>query len=58
MLLTGVYHLILKQSCKTEFLVISLDESLDKSTQNCETDIGICFLSQEAKDVEIRYWDS
>ena len=42
----------------SEFLVISLDESLDKSTQNCEMDIGICFLSQKAKDVEITYWDS
>ena len=37
---------------KSEFSLISFDESLNKSTQNCQTDIGICFWSQEAKQVE------
>ena len=41
----------------SEFLVISFDESLSKSTQNCQMDIGIIFWSQEAKQVEVRYWD-
>ena len=38
--------------------MISFDESLNKSTQNCQMDTGICFWSQEAKQVEVRYWDS
>ena len=42
----------------SEFLVISFDESLNKSTQNCQMDIGIRFWIQEAKQVEVRYWDS
>ena len=41
-----------------EFFLISFDESLNKSTQNCQMDIGIRFWSQEAKQVEVRYWDS
>ena len=36
----------------SEFLVISFDESLNKSTQNCQMEIGIHFWSQEAKQVE------
>ena len=51
----GLPHHFKTKLQKSEFLVISLDESLNKSTQNCEMDIEICFLSQEAKDVEIRY---
>ena len=38
--------------------MISFDESLNKSTQNCQMDTGICFWSQEAKQVQVRYWDS
>ena len=41
-----------------EFLLISFDESFNKSTQNCQMDTGIRFWSQEAKQVEVRYWDS
>ena len=33
----------------SKFLVISFDESLNKLTQNCPTDIGIHFWSQEKK---------
>ena len=42
----------------SEFLVISFDESLNNSTQNYQVDIGIRFWSQEAKQDEVRYWDS
>ena len=42
----------------SEFLVISFDESLNKSMQNCQMDIGICFRSQQAKQVEVKYRDS
>ena len=42
----------------SEFLVTSFDESLKKSTQNFQMDIGICFWSQEATQVKVRYWDS
>ena len=63
MLLTGGLAPHFKDLLKTklqnsEFLVISFDESLNKSTQNCQMDIGIRFWSQEAKQVEVRYWDS
>ena len=42
----------------SEFLVISFDENLNKPTQNCQMNIGIRFWSQEAKQVEVRYWNS
>ena len=41
-----------------EFLIILFDESLNKSTKNYQMDIGIRFWSQEAKQIEVRYWDS
>ena len=28
------------------------------SQLNCQMDSGICFWSQEAKQVQVRYWDS
>ena len=50
---------ILKENLrKSEFLVISFDESLNKSTRNCQMDIAIRFWNQETERVEVRYWDS
>ena len=39
-------------------MVISFDESLNESTQNCQMDIVLWFWNHEEEKVDVRYWDS
>ena len=39
-------------------MVISFDESLNESTQNCQMDIVLWFWNHEKEKVDVRYWDS
>ena len=50
---------ILKQKINnSDFFVVSFDESLNKSTQTCQMDLGIRFWNKEMMQVEVRYWNS
>ena len=42
----------------SKFLVISIDESLNKSTQNCQWILESASGVKKQKQVEVRYWDS
>ena len=50
---------ILKQKINnSDFFIVSFDESLNKSTQTCQMDLGIRFWNKEMMQVEVRYWNS
>ena len=42
----------------SDFMVISFDESLNESTQNCQMDIVLRFWNHEEEKVDVRYWYS
>ena len=50
--------LIKAQLHTSDFMVISLDESLNYSTQNCQMVIFLWFWNHKEEKVDVRYWDS
>ena len=43
---------------KSDYIVVSFDESLNERTQNCQMDIVVRFWNPDENRVEVRYWDS
>ena len=43
---------------KSDWCVVSFDESMNDITQTFELDICLCFWNDETNKVEDRYWDS
>ena len=43
---------------KSEYIVVSFDESLNKKTQTCQMDIVLRYWDTVDNEVKVRYWDS
>ena len=41
-----------------EFLSVCFDESLNKTTQNCEKDLVLRYWDNTEDKVQVRYWNS
>ena len=43
---------------KSEFCIVSFDESLNDNTQNCEMDVVIRYFDADGNKIKTRYLDS